>query len=300
MGLGSIGTGLGKMAEGFTGGMVSGMQQNRMYQMQDRQVRNQEEVLKLQKQKAFFENAVKALEITPDDQMDGWLQHYNGLAPEYGFPKLTGVKRANKNEYEVKELGGKVWSYNKTTNKLQPAIDPATGQQITKPEELVSVPAGGSLVGKQTGTPKYTAPAKESWSEPEKDYYGNVVQRETGSGKVRRVAPAPPREKPTKPDMTAAQARRRFTDLTLSKARLGKGNMVDALLAQVLKLPEGQQMSDGDKQAAVQAIDEEIQSLKPYLAKSASGENARTVVRTGVYNGRKVAEYSDGTVDYYD
>lgn len=290
MALGDIGSGIAKVSEGLTNGMVQGMQQNREYQLRDRQMKMQEEQLKMIRQKSFFDAALKALDITPDNKLDGWLNHYNGLAPEYGFPKLEGVKRANKNEYEVKEFGGKVWTYNKTTNKLQPAIDPATNQQVIAPDRPMSVAPGGSLVDPHTGRTVFTAPNK-----PERP-----ISVTPGSSLVDPATGQPLYTAPSKPDTTSTQARRRITDLTLIKVRLGKTNFVDRLMSSALGLPEGQEMSAEDKETAVRAIDQEIKSLRPYLTNTQPGKAAKSVVRTGTYNGRKVAEYSDGTVDYYD
>jgi len=157
MGLGDLGAGLGRMAEGFTGGMVSGMEKNRMYQMQDRQIKNQEELLKIHKQKAYMEAAFKALEVTPDEHLQTWLDNYNKTAPGFELPALGGVKRA-KTGTEFKDIYGKGYWVDNSTKTITPIM--VDGKQVEKPEELVSVGPDSSLVGKQTGSVKYTAPGK--------------------------------------------------------------------------------------------------------------------------------------------
>jgi len=156
MGLGDIGAGIGKMAEGFTGGMVSGMEKNRMYQMQDRQIKNQEELLKIHKQKAYMEAAFKALEVTPDEHLPKWLEHYNSTAPEMQLPPLAGVQRG-KEDYEMTDASGLKWLVSKR-GVIKPAM--VGGVQLKGKPNTTSVAPDSSVYNLDTGKVDYTAPSK--------------------------------------------------------------------------------------------------------------------------------------------
>lgn len=280
-----MGAGLGTMFGQATQGMVGANLLNMQLQRQQKTDARQEEELKLHKMKAYIDVSAKALDMTPDDKLDVWLKNYNEGAPKFYAPLLTGVRRTKPGQDDLFDADGKMWTRDKQTGQVKPALDPATGRQLEKTNDLVpvTVKSGGvdipKVFNKHKGTyapattPEGTAIIPEkSPTQQAADAAANVKMDVIGGKDVvpeaqRAAGIHVPEKKPEKPEITPAKAFERISQIHKTKIDVAKNDkwtdIMTALMPQAAD-KIGQPISDEDRQALYKALDEEENYLRQY------------------------------------
>lgn len=214
--------------------------------MEQQELNQKNDQQKAMMQKAFLEQSFKMLELTPDEDLPKWTEHFNKIGSQYGMPQLSSVVRPSRGKsgrgnYQFKELDGKAWSFDSETGQLSPVSDPTSGKQIS---------------------------AQPQWKEPFYDPQGAVWQENTRTGQVQKRASAPKSEKPEKPpkpEMTEKEALDIVAKAESNKARIGKASIADAVIASITGKPVGSEMDEESKQKAIAAEDARIAHAKKFL-----------------------------------
>lgn len=309
-----MGIGLGAIGSGIANGVMGGWQEKEERERRQRRDELVEQKASSDQRGAMIKQMGELLEMVPDEQVPAFTDFWNQEAPSLGLPPMKGFRRVGKSQYQIQDSGGKLWGVNTKTLQAVPINMPDGGQLQSPKSDQWDAPyqdgTGGTFQrNKITGELRRVQPPTETFGETFTDPSGNTMQR-SSRGRVTRVAPAGPEEftdpdedeagniiqrgdrtgkvskvsGPVKPDMNPAQAERRITDLAIAKTKVGQGSMVDKLLSQTLGLPEGQQLSDEERQATIGRIDEEIASLQQYRTprgSGAGGSNRATATKPG-------------------
>lgn len=296
-GMGRLQRGLSAMGAGLTGGLVRGRMyrdqmdyRDRQYGLQERQMGLNEEAMKLHQKQGFLQGAKQALEITPDDQLERWMQYYNESAEQYGLPPLKGIRRSNKMQYELRTVGNDLY-----------AIDL---NDLSKTQKIAS------------GQPK------EQWGEPYSDEYGRIFQQEGRSGRVMQRSGASPEEyesyedqagnrisrstrgrerrvlgapKPVKPEMNETQALKEKASALKAKIDIDAVKDGDIITAELAKMNPllaglmGKQIDPQMKAELHKALDARIANADKYL------QQGGTAGQAGAGSGKEVTAVNPKT-----